>query len=296
MEPECFVVMPVTDPEGYVPGHFMSIYQDILAPACEQAGYKPTRADQVREANIIHLDILRRLLESPMVICDLSSRNPNVLFELGLRQAFDRPVVLVQEVGTPQIFDIAPIRYIEYRREQKFREVVEDQNKIAKAITSTKEAYDKGVGVNSIVRILALTKPASLPELQNASKDPVLQIIRAELSELRQELRRSLIRRSIQVEDELFASDIDQIQATLMELSDSLADMSKAGNVDQGFPDKIGHVLKDIEVLHSRVTPTSSSPFRTARFYNRVEELHLTLKELESRYLALSESGRGTPH
>ena len=41
-----------------------------------------------------------------------------------LRQAFDKPTVLVQEVGTEKIFDIAPLRYTEYRRELKYREVL----------------------------------------------------------------------------------------------------------------------------------------------------------------------------
>ena len=65
--------------------------------ASDTAGFKSVRADEVRQTNLIHLDVLQKLIESPMAICDLSSRNPNVLFELGLRQAFDKPVVLVQE-------------------------------------------------------------------------------------------------------------------------------------------------------------------------------------------------------
>jgi hypothetical protein len=57
---------------------------------------------------VIHLDVIKRLVHSPLVLCDLSARNPNVMFELGIRQAFDKPVVLVQDEKTPQIFDIAP--------------------------------------------------------------------------------------------------------------------------------------------------------------------------------------------
>jgi hypothetical protein len=89
---ECFVVMPISDPDGYLPGHFRHVFDDIFAPACDKAGFRPIRADQVRETSLIHLDILQKLIKSPMALCDLSSRNPNVLFELGLRQAFDQPV------------------------------------------------------------------------------------------------------------------------------------------------------------------------------------------------------------
>jgi hypothetical protein len=98
-KPICFIVMPISDPDGYQPGHFQHVFEDLFVPACEKAGYQALRADQVRETNLIHLDVLQRILDSSMVLCDLSSRNPNVLFELGLRQAFDKPVALVQEVG-----------------------------------------------------------------------------------------------------------------------------------------------------------------------------------------------------
>lgn len=73
---ECFVIMPISDPEGYPSGHFARVYEDIFKPAIQAAGYEPKRADDVLETNLIQLDLLRRLLEAPMAICDLSSRNP----------------------------------------------------------------------------------------------------------------------------------------------------------------------------------------------------------------------------
>jgi hypothetical protein len=40
------------------------------------------------------------------VLADLTEHNPNVLFELGMRMAEDKPVVLVRAKGTGQIFDV----------------------------------------------------------------------------------------------------------------------------------------------------------------------------------------------
>lgn len=131
---DCFIIMPIADHPDYKNGHFKRVYEDILAPACRSAGYNPVRADDVTQANLIHLDILQKLLESPMAICDLSTRNPNVLFELGLRQAFDKPTVLVQEVGTPKIFDINMFRYTEYRNGLDYRDVLSDQLSIQKVL------------------------------------------------------------------------------------------------------------------------------------------------------------------
>jgi predicted transcriptional regulator len=189
--PECFVIMPISDPEGYTTGHFSRVFKDIFVPACDKAGYHAIRGDQVRATNMIHLDILQRLLSAPVALCDLSSLNPNVLFELGLRQAFDKPVVLVQETGTPRIFDIVPLRCLEYRRDRRYDEVLQDQISIAEAISETVEAFRKNEGVNSLVKLLELTRPASLSGIRAAEADPALQLIRAELSALRFEIRHS---------------------------------------------------------------------------------------------------------
>ncbi|MCB1279703.1 hypothetical protein [Prosthecobacter sp.] len=190
--PECFVIMPISDHDGYPRGHFQRVYTDIITPACLKAGYKAVRADDVKQSNFIHLDILQKLLECPMALCDLSSSNPNVLFELALRQAFDKPVALIQESGTRQIFDIAPLRYTEYRKERVYHEVIEDQTKIATTIKETAEAHKSGKGVNSIVKLLALSQPAKLPEASQDQNADLQRILLAEVGQLRAEFRSAI--------------------------------------------------------------------------------------------------------
>lgn len=191
---DCFVIMPIADPDGYDKGHFKKVYEDLFKVACDKSGFHAIRADEVQQTNLIHLDILQKLIDSPMAICDLSNRNPNVLFELGLRQAFDKPTVLVQECGTPKIFDISPLRYTEYRKELKYREVLEDQESIAEALMATKKATDNGEGINSIINLLSLSSPASLKEVTENDSAKMLQIVMSEMNELRTDFRRTLRR------------------------------------------------------------------------------------------------------
>lgn len=188
---ECFVIMPISNPDGYEPGHFQRVYEDLFIPACDAAGYRAVRADEVRQTNLIHLDVLQKIIESPMALCDLSSRNPNVLFELGLRQAFDKPVVLVQEVGTPPIFDINPLRYASYRREMLYRQVIEDQREITDTIKETRQAIGNNKSINSIVKLLSLTHGASLANISEGEKESAfLQLIMNEISNLRSDVNR----------------------------------------------------------------------------------------------------------
>lgn len=182
---ECFIIMPIADTDDRPKGHFKHVYKNIIFPACEMAGYKPVRADEVKQTNLIHLDILKQLIEAPIAICDLSNRNPNVLFELGIRQAFDKPVVLIQESGTPKIFDIAPLRYLEYCKEMKYHDVLQIQNELKEAIEATVSADGKQGNVNSIVKLLALNSPAQLPDIEHNRELLSLDVMHAEMRQMK---------------------------------------------------------------------------------------------------------------
>lgn len=159
---ECFIIMPIADQAGYDEGHFKLVYEDIIKIACEKAGFKPIRADDVKQTNLIHKDILQKILETPMAICDMSSNNPNVLFELGIRQAFDKPVVLIKDTITKSIFDISPLRYTEYISTHKYRDVLISQDLIKDALLSTEKAVNDNEGINSLINLLSLPSAAEL--------------------------------------------------------------------------------------------------------------------------------------
>ena len=92
---KCFVIMPISDAEGYDKGHFTRVYEHLIKPAVIEAGFEPVRADDTSKANFIVMDILQQILACDMAICDLSSRNPNVFYELGVRQSFNKRTVLI---------------------------------------------------------------------------------------------------------------------------------------------------------------------------------------------------------
>jgi len=106
--------MPISDNEDYPVNHFSRVYEHIIIPACEIAGFEPIRADNIQTTNYIALDIIKNIINADMAICDLSSKNPNVLYELGIRQAFNLPVTLIKDLRTKRIFDIQGFRDVEY--------------------------------------------------------------------------------------------------------------------------------------------------------------------------------------
>lgn len=153
---ECFVIMPISDQDGYEIGHFNKVYEDIFKPAIEKAGFKAFRVDDSKSSNVIHVNIIKRLIEAPMAICDLSTKNPNVMYELGIRQAFDRPVVLVGDNNPGEIFDINGINTHQYSKTLLYREVIRDQIKISEMIKETYKSHKDGSELNSLISIIKM--------------------------------------------------------------------------------------------------------------------------------------------
>lgn len=137
----CFVIMPISDQPKYPAGHFDKIYEQIIVPAVKEAEFEPIRADSNQICDSIMQKILKNLVECDMAICDLSSRNPNVMYELGIRQAYGKKVVLVQDDVTDKIFDVAGIKTVFYKRDRLYENVIKAKDDIANAI---KETYANG--------------------------------------------------------------------------------------------------------------------------------------------------------
>ena len=118
-----------------------------------------------------------------MAICDLSSRNSNVFFELGLRQAFNLKTVLIKDKKTPRSFDISGLRCIDYDDNLRVDNVESIVEIIAKTLSDTQQCKDEEV--NSLIQILAVDA-AKLPEKVKLSDDTG--IILSEIKRLRDDI------------------------------------------------------------------------------------------------------------
>jgi hypothetical protein len=112
---EAFVVMPFRERTTQYPkGFFDEVLKNLVTPAGVGAGFKVETARR-DGSDIIQSTIVNELLQADLVIVDLTEHNPNVLFELGLRIAFEKPIALIRAAGTAPIFDVdAMLRVADY--------------------------------------------------------------------------------------------------------------------------------------------------------------------------------------
>lgn len=104
----CFVMMPFSDPHG-------PYYEKIYAPAIEKAGLKAVRADaSIFGTGKIMDQIWSGINAAKVLVAELTTKNPNVFYELGLAHALQKPVVLVSSNEGDVPFDLKHIRVIYY--------------------------------------------------------------------------------------------------------------------------------------------------------------------------------------
>jgi hypothetical protein len=104
----CFVMQPFASPHG-------DYYEKIFKPAIDKTGLKPVRADaDIFGTGKIIDQIWRGINAATVLVAELTTRNANVLYELGLAHALKKPVVLVSSNQPDVPFDLHHIRVIYY--------------------------------------------------------------------------------------------------------------------------------------------------------------------------------------
>ena len=166
----CFVMMPFSTPDGYEEGHFMKIYEQIIKPAIERAGMTAERVDE----NVLSTDIVTKifqgLTECEMAICDLSSRNPNVLYELGIRQAYNKPVLLIMDDKTDRIFDVGGLTTVPYKSDRLYENVTEAVRDISCALIEHLENKESVIDIIQ-ARLGYKFNASQLPQPEDMSND-----------------------------------------------------------------------------------------------------------------------------
>ncbi|MCX6599960.1 MAG: hypothetical protein NT025_00130, partial [bacterium] len=101
----CFVMMPFG-------GWFDTYYQDVYVPAIKEAGFEPVRADELFSSGGVVEQIWEQIRKAKLLIADLTGKNANVFYELGLAHAARKPVVFITKDVTDVPFDLKHLRVI----------------------------------------------------------------------------------------------------------------------------------------------------------------------------------------
>ena len=155
--------------------------KDIMFSAVRDAGMDPQLVSDDVEIGIIHKRIVQNIYDNSVVICDVSAKNPNVMLELGMRLAFDKPVIVVKDDKTSYSFDASPIEHLTYPRDLRFQSIVSFQIALADKVKAMRSSKNE----NSFLKSFGTFKVAKLDHEAGSPLDLVLE----ELSVIKSSLR-----------------------------------------------------------------------------------------------------------
>lgn len=110
----CFIVTAIGESGTPTRERADNVYKYLIAPVCEELGYKPVRVDHVNAVDNINETVINYLKTAPMVVADMTEHNPNAFYELGFRQALELPLVPIIKVGERLPFDVMMTRTVFY--------------------------------------------------------------------------------------------------------------------------------------------------------------------------------------
>jgi hypothetical protein len=104
----CFVMQPFAPPYG-------GYYEAMFKPAIERSGLRPVRADaEIFGTGKVMDQVWRGIKSSDVLVAELTTKNANVYYELGIAHALGKPVVLIASNESDVPFDLRHIRVIYY--------------------------------------------------------------------------------------------------------------------------------------------------------------------------------------
>ncbi|MGH3828954.1 MAG: macro domain-containing protein [Pseudonocardiaceae bacterium] len=117
---KCFVIMPFGEQTG-ADGkliNFDDVYQELFLEPVGSLGFDVIRCDEIATAGSIHKDMFTHIAMDDLALVDITTANPNVFYELGVRHALKPSItVLTKHRGTKVPFNIQGQRVIEYPSE-----------------------------------------------------------------------------------------------------------------------------------------------------------------------------------
>ncbi|MBL8511393.1 MAG: hypothetical protein JNM52_07090, partial [Betaproteobacteria bacterium] len=162
----CGLVMPISAIDGCSPDHWSEV-KNIITESIEgiaEPKFTVRLVSDADEVGVIQKRIVQNIYTSDIVVCDVSGKNPNVMFELGMRLAFDKPTIIVKDDKTDYTFDTGVIEHIGYPRDLRFARIVTFKASLAEKLAATHRAAAKDSNHSTFLKSFGKFQVAELTE------------------------------------------------------------------------------------------------------------------------------------
>jgi hypothetical protein len=183
-QPTCGIIMPISLIDNCSPEHWVDVL-GIIKDVCINNNFTPNLVSDADDIGVIHNRIIENIYSSDIVICDVSCKNANVMFELGMRLAFDKPTIIIKDDSTGYSFDTSLIEHLEYPRDLRFTTINKFKESLGKKIKATYEKSINDPNYSTFLKNFGKYKIAHLEDREISSDTFILNAI----EELRRDIR-----------------------------------------------------------------------------------------------------------
>lgn len=171
-ERRCGIIMPISKIGDCTQQHWQEV-KGIIEDAIKAAEFTPLLVSDADDSGIIQHRIVQNIYDNEMIVCDVSCKNPNVMFELGMRLAFDKPAIIIMDNDTPYSFDTAPIEHLTYPRNLNYYDILDFKEKLTQKIKATYESYLNQTA-NTFLKNFGEFRVASIEHREGEINDVIL--------------------------------------------------------------------------------------------------------------------------
>ena len=171
-ERRCGIIMPISKIGDCTQQHWQEV-KGIIEDAIKAAEFTPLLVSDADDSGIIQHRIVQNIYDNEMIVCDVSCKNPNVMFELGMRLAFDKPTIIIMDNDTPYSFDTAPIEHLTYPRNLNYYDILDFKEKLTQKIKATYESYLNQTA-NTFLKNFGEFRVASIEHREGEINDVIL--------------------------------------------------------------------------------------------------------------------------
>ncbi|WP_080055658.1 hypothetical protein [Spirosoma aerolatum] len=183
-KPTCGIIMPISLIDNCPPEHWSDVL-GIIKDVCITNDFFPNLVSDADDIGVIHNRIIENIYSSDIVICDVSCKNANVMFELGMRLAFDKPTIIIKDDLTGYSFDTSLIEHLEYPRDLRFTSIIKFKENLGNKLKATHEKATKDPNYSTFLKNFGKYKIAHLEDREVSSDTYILNAI----EELRRDVR-----------------------------------------------------------------------------------------------------------
>lgn len=110
----CFIITPIGKQNSDENIKARGLINSVITPELEKYGFYPLPAYEIKNSGDINNQVIQNILDNELVIANLTGLNPNVMYELAIRHAVRKKVIMMTEHTTVLPFDIHNQRTIFY--------------------------------------------------------------------------------------------------------------------------------------------------------------------------------------